>query len=135
MIPPVLRRFVELVNRGEYWESHEVLEEPWRENGSDLFQGLILYASAFVHAKRGNRHGVGAQLEKAGRKLEGYPDTYLGVDLAALRAHLRRCRRIVEEHPDAEGDAWAELIPFPEMELREEWVRGDEVEGEDGARP
>lgn len=135
MIPSALRRFVELVNRGEFWESHEVLEELWRENGSDFLQGLILYASAFVHAKRGNRHGVGAQLDKAGLKLESYPDAYLGVDLAALRAHLRRCRRIVGEHPDAKGDAWVELIPFPEMELREEWVRGDEVEGEDGARP
>lgn len=128
-IPGALRHFVELVNRGEYWESHEVLEGPWRKNRSDFLQGLILYASAFVHAKRGNRHGIEAQLSKARQKLSGYPDAYLGVDLAGIRSHMDRCRKIMEARPDADPGHWPELIPFPELRLDPSRVRGDEPEG------
>ena len=128
-IPPALREFVELVNRGDYWESHEVLEGPWRENRSDFLQGLILYASAFVHAQRGNRHGIRAQLVKAREKLAGYPSAYLGVDVDAIRTHMRRCQAVVEAHPDAEPEEWPDLIPFPALELSLARVRGDEPEG------
>ena len=128
-IPPALRDFVELVNRGEYWESHEVLEGPWREHRSDFLQGLILYASAFVHARRGNRHGIQAQLRKARDKLAGYPSAYLGVDVEALRGHMRRCQAVVEAHPDADPGDWPNLIPFPVLELSPARVRGDEPEG------
>lgn len=130
MIPSALEEFVDLVNRGEYWESHEVLEGPWRENRSDFLQGLILYASAFVHAKRGNRHGISAQLAKAKEKLAPYPPAYLGVDLADIRGHIRRCREILDEHPDAKPEAWPDLIPFPELRLDSTRVRGDEPEGD-----
>ena len=30
-----------------FWDSHEALEEAWRRNGSDFYQGLILYASFY----------------------------------------------------------------------------------------
>lgn len=128
MIPPALERFVRLVNDGAYWESHEVLEGPWRETRSDFLQGLILYASAFVHAERGNRHGIRAQLAKARKKLEAYPDVYLGMDVAGIRDHMERCRSVVEGNPDAEPDGWPELIPFPRLDLDATRVRGDEPE-------
>ena len=128
-IPSALLDFVDLVNRGEYWESHEVLEGPWRDTRSDFLQGLILYASAFVHAERGNRHGIGAQLDKARDKLEGYPSAYLGVDLDAIRGHIVRCKDILEDHPDADAEALPELIPFPSLELDPDEVTGEEPEG------
>lgn len=128
-LPGSLLRFVELVRREAFWESHEALEEAWRETGSEFYHGLILYASAFVHAQRGNRHGILAQLGKAERVLDPYPDAYLGLDVAAIREHARRCRRLVElrEEPP-EGASWEELVPFPRLEPRAERVRGDEPE-------
>lgn len=144
--PEFLHRFVELVNRGEFWESHEVLEEPWRGNRSDFLQGLILYASAFVHAERGNRHGISAQLQKAERKLAGYPGAYLGLDVSGIREHIRRCSGIVDAlsrtdagagvkagseaggRREGRADPWIDLIPFPVLELRPERVRGNEPE-------
>lgn len=129
LVPSALREFVARVNRGEYWESHEVLEGPWRESRSDFLQGLILYASAFVHAKRGNRHGIRAQLAKARKKLASYPSAYLGLDVDGIRAHMTRCRDVVEAHPEADPDAWPDLIPFPSLELDSSRVRGDEPEG------
>ena len=86
-LPPALHRFLELFNAREYWESHEVLEGPWHEGGSDFYQGLILYASAFVHAQRGNAGGIGMQLEKTERKLAGYRPCHLGVDVDSVLAH------------------------------------------------
>jgi len=126
--PRPLRRYVELVNEGAYWESHEVLEGPWRERGSAFYQGLILYASAFVHAERGNLHGIRAQLEKALTRLAGYPDAYLGIDLARLRGHARACRRRVVAGGASLGGAWWEVLGRPRLRLDRTRLRGDEEE-------
>lgn len=128
-LPAPLRRFAELVEREEYWESHEALEDAWRETGSDFYQGLILYASAFVHAQRGTRHGILAQLEKAERALGPYAPSHLGVDVATVLRHAERCRGIVEarEEPPT-GEGWAEALPSPVLELDPSLVRGDEPE-------
>lgn len=135
-----------LFNEGRFWESHEALEDRWRETGSDFYQGLIIYASAFVHARRGNAHGVVAQLEKAERHLEPYRPTYHGVDLEALLTLGRRWRETVEgERPggepgsarDAESRAadraeaalaWGASLPWPRLRPEPELVRGDEPE-------
>lgn len=123
-----LRRFVELFNGGEHWHSHEVLEDPWREHDSDFLQGLILYASAFVHVRRGNRHGILAQLSKAERKLAPYRPGYLGIHVDDVLGEIRRCRGIVRAHPIAQPEDWPGLIPYPVLEIEERWVRGDEPE-------
>lgn len=128
MIPEALRAFVRLFNRGEYWESHEVLEGPWRREGSRFYHGLILYASAFVHARRGNAHGVRAQLEKAEGALEPFRPHYLGVDVSALLEHGIRCRTLVGEEEEPAAEAWAGEIEFPVIALAEGRVRGDEPE-------
>ena len=83
--PAALRRFVALFNEGRFWDSHEVLEEPWRVNRSDFYQGLILFASAYVHAERGNTHGATAQVRKATQRLAPYPPAYLGIDVECIR--------------------------------------------------
>ena len=127
-IPQTFHRFLELFNAREYWESHEVLEGPWREAGSDFYQGLILYASAFVHAQRGNAHGVGAQLEKAERKLAAYRPCYLGIDVNTVLAHAARCREIVELRPDDDPRAWLRIADVPHLQLDAQLVRGDEPE-------
>ncbi len=126
--PQALERFVDLFNREEFWASHEVLEDDWRRLGSDFYQGLILYASAFVHAVRGNPHGIVAQLDKAEDRLSRYSPTYLGVDVKALLEHALRCRRIVAQARRLPRDDWERRIPFPRLTLRSELVRGDEPE-------
>jgi len=139
VIPEPLVRFADLVNRGEYWESHEVLEEAWRRTGSAFYQGLILYASAFVHARRGTPHGIVAQLQKAEGALETYPAAYLGVDVEALLRHARDAHRRVEgRRSSQEGDratAWGEVVEWPRLELDAGRVRGDEPELEAGEAP
>jgi predicted metal-dependent hydrolase len=121
---PIIRRFLELYEAGRFWDSHEVLEEPWRDNRSDFLQGLILYASAWVHWERGNAHGVRAQLRKARTRLSGYPDHYLGLDVRAIREHCTTVR----DHVSSDPDGWPERIsPLP-LALARERLRGDEAE-------
>ena len=127
-LPRPLLGFVALFNRGEYWESHELLEGPWRESRSEFYHGLILYASAFVHVRRGNPRGIVAQLEKAERSLAPYRPVYLGLDVDELLSHSARCRAIVAAHQGADPAAWAALVPAIRLEPSVERLRGDEAE-------
>lgn len=109
-LPDALQRFLGLYASGRYWDSHEALEDAWRETRSDFYQALILYASAWVHWERGNAHGTGAQLAKTLDRLEGYSDTHLGFDVAAIRRHCLDVREELQAHPDG----WrARIRPLP----------------------
>lgn len=126
--PAPLEAFVRVFNDGAFWESHEVLEDPWRERGSRFYHGLILFASAFVHVERDNAHGIRAQLEKAEEALEPHAPHYLGVDVAALLETCRRGRRVVAERTEPPRGGWTSLLETPRLTLEPERVRGDEPE-------
>jgi len=118
-VPPVLEAFVARFNAGGFWESHEILEGAWRENGSAFYQGLILFASAFVHVRRANQHGVRAQLVKAEARLHPFRPSYLGVDVDAVLDAADAARRAM-----AVG-----ILPVaPNLMLDPTMVRGDERE-------
>jgi len=125
--PAPLRLFLELYGASRFWDSHEALEEAWRRNGSDFYQGLILYASAWVHWERRNAHGVRAQLNKTLARLDAYPAAYLGLDVAELRAHCLAVRQEVAENPDS----WPDRVTALPLSLAASRLRGDEVELED----
>jgi hypothetical protein len=131
-LPPAFLEFLELFNRGAYWESHEVLERPWRVGRSGFYKGLILLASALVHAERGNRAGVVAQLRKAAGALEPYRPAYLGVDVDALLAHVAQGRVLAGEGGGGGGGGgapgWADRVTAVRLEVAEGRVRGDEPE-------
>jgi len=117
--PRQLEDFVARFNRGSFWESHEILEAAWRETGSDFYQGLILFASAFVHVRRANLHGVRAQLAKAVSRLGGYRPSYLGVDVDAVLDAADAARRAVD----------VGILPVaPDLTLDPALIRGDEPE-------
>lgn len=127
-VPPALHEFIELFNAGEFWESHEVLEVPWRENRSDFYKGLILYASAFVHLQRGNAKGVHAQLRKTQRHLEPYAPCYMGVDVGGILGTAERLLDAVgKEGAAAQLDL---LLPPPLLAIDPALIRGDEEVGQ-----
>jgi predicted metal-dependent hydrolase len=127
-IDPAYAEFIDLVNRGDFWESHEALEAAWRRTGSEFYHALILYASAFVHVKRGNRHGIAVQLGKAIPLLERRRPHYLGLDVDAILSHAAVCTHLVAENRDAPEPAWEILIPLPRLVYHRALVRGDEPE-------
>jgi predicted metal-dependent hydrolase len=127
-VDPAFDAFLRLFNSGRFWDSHEVLESRWRDDGSEFYHALILLASAFVHVLRGNRHGIAAQLEKARPFLESRAPHYLGLDVTRILEHAAACRQIVAEHPDAPPEAWPVLIPLPKLDFDPARIRGDEFE-------
>jgi predicted metal-dependent hydrolase len=127
-VHPDFATFLDLFNRGEFWESHEALERAWRATGSEFYHALILFASAFVHVQRGNRHGIAAQLGKAIPLFEPRRPHYLGIDVEGLLAHSAICRHLVAENREAPADAWPVLIPLPRIAFDPALVRGDEPE-------
>jgi predicted metal-dependent hydrolase len=86
-----LERGLELIDRGEYFAAHEVLEDLWRAAEAaerDFFQGLVHVAVAWHHAGRGNRPGYERQLEKAARRLRPYAPVHHGVDVRDLLVQI-----------------------------------------------
>jgi predicted metal-dependent hydrolase len=83
-------RFVaglELYASGEFFQSHEVLEDLWRDCGlRDRYfvQALIHLAVAQYDWSVGNREGTLLQLDKCARKLAGYLPEYANVVTARV---------------------------------------------------
>ena len=81
-----------MIDRGEYFAAHEVLEDAWRAAAPqerDFFQGLVHVAVAWYQAGRGNRVGCERQLEKAVRRLSPYAPVHRRVDVDDLLAQVR----------------------------------------------
>jgi DUF309 family protein family protein len=65
---------LEAWDRGDYFETHELLEPAWMGTDDpgerDLHQGLIKLAAGYVHAVRGNPEGMLKNLRGARERLE-----------------------------------------------------------------
>lgn len=89
-------RGIELFNSREYFDAHEVWEDVWRAapvEEKKFLQGLIQVAVALHHHTRGNLDGARSLLDRAQRNLSHYPDSYAGVNLAAVRAAIAHCQQ------------------------------------------
>lgn len=93
-----LRRGLDQIARGEYFEAHETLEDVWRASDpdeKDFFQGLVHVAVAWYQAGRGNRVGCERQLEKAARRLGPFAPEHRGVDVAIILRSVDRAAQTV----------------------------------------
>ena len=85
----LLRRGIDLFNRREFFECHEVLEEAWTpERGPRrlFLQAVIHIAVGCYHIQRGNSAGAIGQLRKGLRKLAPYLPERESLDTARLHA-------------------------------------------------
>ncbi len=82
---------VRLFQDGQYFLSHETLEEHWAEapeEDRDFYQGLIHLAVGFLHHDKGNTKGAKLQFAKAAKRLQSYPDAYQEIDVGMLKEFL-----------------------------------------------
>jgi len=94
-----LKRGIELIRAGDYFDAHEELEDEWRaapDAERDFLQGLVHVAVAWYHAERGNEPGCERQLAKAERRLDGYRPLHRGVDVDSLLTQVEHARQLVE---------------------------------------
>lgn len=97
-----LDRGLALIEAGEYFAAHEVLEDVWRgaeARERDFFQGLVHVAVAWYQAGRQNRVGCERQLEKAERRLTPYAPSHRGLDLDDLLDQVRAAAARYPELP------------------------------------
>lgn len=92
-LPPTdaLARAQQLLEDGEAFRAHEVLEAVWKATtGAErsLWRGLAQLCVGLTHAQRGNRRGSQALLKRAAETLDEAPAGH-GVDPAALAAWAR----------------------------------------------
>ena len=84
---------IERFNAGDYYRSHDALEEAWmrdRGPGRDLYRGLLQVGIAYYQIGRGNYRGAVKMLLRARQWLDPLPDGCRGGDVAGLRADADR---------------------------------------------
>jgi predicted metal-dependent hydrolase len=98
---------IELFNRGEYFEAHEVLEEAWKEDktaGRDLYRSILQVAVAYYQIERGNYVGAMKMFLRVRRWIDQLPGLCRGVQVERLRRDAARVRqRLFELGPDNIG--------------------------------
>ncbi len=115
--PPneLVQRGLQLFNRGEYFECHELLEEAWfadRRPCRVLYQGILQLAVALYHIERGNFRGAVKMLRRAMDKFQRLPGICQGVDTATLhRQALALQRALFDVGPEGLADFPRELFP------------------------
>lgn len=98
--PTLFDEGIELFNRGEFYDCHEVLEEVWtptRQPERWFLQSLIHFAVGFYHHQKDNPKGATRQLRKGLRKIEAYLPEWGGVRTAAIEQQARRCLETIEQ--------------------------------------
>jgi predicted metal-dependent hydrolase len=88
-----LGKGIDLFNRAQFFEAHEVLEDVWRSLPRDHaarlhMQGMVQLAVAFHHESTGNAVGARSVLERAMRNLNGAHSSFPQLDLGRLRSEL-----------------------------------------------
>jgi predicted metal-dependent hydrolase len=81
---PRYRAGIDLFNRGDYFEAHEVWEDLWRDCPASerrFYQALIQAAVAVYHFHRGNFTGADRLFHSGRRYMEPYRPQYLGLDI------------------------------------------------------
>lgn len=107
----LLESAIRCFNSGDFYESHELLEQLWRQAGPSerlLLQGLIHFAAGFHHYRRNNRAGACGQWRKGLARMRGCPEVWEGLHVGAIAAAVAACLASVEA-----GDS---LKNFPQLE-------------------
>jgi predicted metal-dependent hydrolase len=100
---PRWTRGVDLFNRGEFFEAHEVVEDLWNETGGaerDFLKGFIQAAVALEHHRRGNPAGLRSVATTASGHLGRAAPDAGGLDVTALRRDLEEFRARAERGED-----------------------------------
>ena len=109
--PTLFDEGIELFNRCEFYDCHEVLEEVWtptRQPERWFLQALIHFAVGFYHHQRGNVTGATRQLRKGLRKIQPYLPEWGGVRTQAIEQQARHCLEMIEQR--------GRLETFPKIE-------------------
>lgn len=112
----LFRRGIDLFNKEEFFECHEVLEELWtfsQQPDRWFLQALIHFAVGFYHAGRNNRNGATRQLRKGLRKIQGYLPNWDGVETGKIAAAVEQRLQAIETGGNVDS--------YPQIVLSSAW--------------
>ena len=84
------REGIALFNAGEYFESHELLEDAWNADetaGKELYRAILQIAVAYLQIERRNYRGAVKMFLRMRQWIDPLPDRCRGVDVADLRSN------------------------------------------------
>ncbi|EMA6342285.1 DUF309 domain-containing protein [Bacillus cytotoxicus] len=88
-------------NEGDYYTCHDLLEEMWLEERSNLFlKGLLQMVVAQYHYSYGNVKGARLMMEVAEQYLLPYRPVHWDLDVDEVIAYIQKCRGIIPERID-----------------------------------
>lgn len=93
---PLLAEGIRLFNEARWFEAHEVLEQAWLAEPTrlrHLYQGILQVGVGLHHARRGNRTGALALLDRGMSLLAPFEPQRLGVDVERLVRDAAAARR------------------------------------------
>lgn len=112
-----LRQGIELFNRREFFKCHEILEDQWLHETSDLkdlYQALIKIAVGFYHAERKNYAGALKCLRRGLKQIEPYLQPRRA-EFLQLESFVAQCHQCLAKLERAEHGILAfdlSLIPY-----------------------
>ncbi len=91
---------IEAYNQGDYYESHEYLEDAWNEDSGparDLYKAVLQVAVAYLQIERGNYAGAVKMFLRARQWLEPLPDVCRGIDIGRLKHDAQHVHQMLVE--------------------------------------
>jgi CheY-like chemotaxis protein len=119
--PDLLLAGIELFNKGEYFECHEVIEEAWIAEKLPvriMYQGILQIGVACHHIKNKNWRGAMKLLERGIPKTGRFAPHCMGIDLAQLLTDVEVMRQeLLRLGPEWQGDF--DPTRFPTIQVYE----------------
>ena len=111
---------VAFFNEGHFWDAHEQWEELWKDAAGpprQFLQGLIQLAAALHHLQRGTLPGAVRLIGEASRRLDPFPDGYLGVRRGLVLQRATLDAAAIRSGTDPWTDSRPRPAGFPLLEL------------------
>jgi predicted metal-dependent hydrolase len=94
------RKGIEAFNKGDYYESHEYLEDAWNEDtgpARDMYKAVLQVAVAYLQIERENYSGAVKMFLRARQWLEPLPNVCRGIDIARLKEDAQQVHQLLLE--------------------------------------
>lgn len=96
-------------NEGDYYTCHDLLEEMWLTEKSNLFlKGLLQMSVAIYHYEYGNVKGARLMMNAGHLYIQKYRPNYWGLELETVNSFIETCLSIIPQHIDH--------VPFEDVE-------------------
>ena len=98
LLPEKAYRGLTLLNEGDYFEQHELLEEAWLAEKRPirvLYQGILQIGVALLQIERGNGAGAIKMLRRGIPKLRTLPERCQGIEVGLFRAQAMQIHALL----------------------------------------